>query len=940
MSIEQTLSMERDATDTRIAVSDPRVRAELLDLVYATTSVVLAANVINGALLALVIGPVIGGAVAAVWYGLLLIMVAVRAVAWVKYRRDADRIGRLGWWTFVGVAGSGASGLVWGAAGALFFFPDSPLHYALLVLVLAGMGAGAVAALAPHPPALVAYLLPSLLPLCIRLVSTGETAHLAMAGMVLMYVIGVFIVGRRAQEWLTQSLVLRLENTELLRTLERRVEERTDELRQLNVQLYHDIAERERAERALHESERRFKDFAASASDWYWEMGPDLRLTWVSDQIRELLGVSPEEVIGKKRNEIAVAEASDEQWTLHFRDLHDHRPFKDFRYRVRGTNGETYHVSVSGVPVFGENREFLGYRGTGANITERKRAEEALSDEKERAQVTLHSIGDAVITTDAEGNVEYLNPIAETLTGWTNDGARGLSLDTVFRIIEEDSREPAADPVARCLEQGKIVGLANHSVLIDRSGREYAIEDTAAPIRNRKGQVLGAVLVFHDVSETRRMARQMAHDAAHDALTGLINRREFERRLEHTVMSAKRNGTYHVLCYLDLDQFKLVNDTAGHAAGDELLKRVRGLLAGKFRERDTLARLGGDEFGLLLDNCQLPEALGICDIIVATFHNYRFKWQGRSFQIGASAGLVPVTANAESAAQLLSQADVACYTAKELGRNQVQVYQMDGAEPSRRHSEIILASGLQDALEQNRFVLYCQPIVDLSGDGEAPLRFELLLRLRDRGNLVLPHSFIPAAERYGLMIAIDRWVVHEALCRCTRIFGADSNVEISINLSGNSLSDDSLLDFLSEQFAGSTVSPHQVCFEITETSAIRDLGKAADFLMKTKSMGSRFALDDFGAGLSSFTYLKTFPADYLKIDGSFVRDMADNTIDQAMVVAINEIGHTLGMKTIAESVESEILIERLAKLGVDRAQGYALGVPVPFDEAVNASRVH
>ncbi len=934
------MTMNRAAADARVATSDPRVKAELLELVYATTPVVLAANVINGALLALVIGPVIGGTVVAVWYGLLLAMVAVRATAWTKYRRDTDRIARLGFWAFVAVASSGASGLFWGVAGALFFLPDSPLHYALLVLVLGGMGAGAVAALSPHPPALVAYLFPSLLPLCFRLASTGEAAHQAMAGMVFIYIIGVFLVGRRAHAWLTQSLALRIENTEILRTLERRVEERTDELRQVNFRLYHDIAERERTEQALHDSERRFKDFAASASDWYWEMGADLRITWVSDQIRELLGVPPEDVIGRKRNEIAAAEASDEQWTRHLRDLRDHQPFKDFRYRVRGANGEAYHVSVSGVPVFGRNREFAGFRGTGANITERVRAVEALSDEKERAQVTLHSIADAVITTDAKGIVEYLNPVAEMLTGWTNDEARGLNLDAVFRIIDEDSREPAADPVARCLEQGKIVGLAKRSVLIDRNGREYAIEDTAAPIRNRKGQVFGVVLVFHDVSDTRQMARQMEHDATHDALTGLINRREFERRLEHTVMNAKRNGNHHVLCYLDLDQFKLVNDTAGHAAGDELLKRVRGLLAGKFRERDTLARLGGDEFGLLLDNCRLPEALGICDIIVATFRNYRFKWQGRSFQIGASMGLVPVTANAESAAQLLSQADVACYTAKELGRNQVHVYQKEGAEPSRRHSEIILASGLQDALAQNRFVLYCQPIVDLSGDGASPLRFELLLRLRDGGNLVLPQAFIPGAERYGLMMTIDRWVIRQAFRRYMEIFGANSNVEISINLSGNSLSDDSLLDFLTEQFAATKISPRQVCFEITETSAIRDLCKAADFLMETKKMGSRFALDDFGAGLSSFTYLKTFPADYLKIDGSFVRDMADNTIDQAMVVAINEVGHTLGMKTIAECVESEIVVEHLTKLGVDRAQGYALGAPVPFDETVNAPRVH
>jgi diguanylate cyclase (GGDEF)-like protein/PAS domain S-box-containing protein len=565
-------------------------------------------------------------------------------------------------------------------------------------------------------------------------------------------------------------------------------------------------------------------------------------------------------------------------------------------------------------------------------ITARKRTEEALFNEKERAEVTLHCIGDGVITTDPSCRVEYLNPVAEALTGWTTEEARRKPVEVIFNIIEGQSYTPVPNPVARCLKDGTIVGLANQALLISRSGQEHAIEDSVAPIRSREGAVLGAVLVFHDVSETRRMAQQLQHDAAHDALTGLINRREFEGRLARAVASAKRYGLHHALCYFDLDQFKLVNDTAGHAAGDALLKGVRGLLSGRFRERDTLARFGGDEFALLLENCGLDEAIRIAEIIVATFREWRFVWNGLTFHVGASVGVVAIDSDVESAAQLLSQADVACYAAKERGRNRVDVYRKDGTEPSPHHAQILVAARLREALEQNRFRLFCHPIVELSGDASRPpLRYELLIRLLEvDGRLVLPKAFIPAAERYGLMSAIDRWVIETAFRAYASSLGASQGVEIAINLSGDSLNDDDFPKFLREQFE--TVSPDRVCFEITETAAIHNLDRAIDFLTEIKKGGTRVALDDFGSGLSSFTYLRLLPADYLKIDGSFVRDMLNSPRELALVAAINEVGHTLGIATIAEYAHSTAIVNRLRQLGVDCAQGYAFGAPVPLED--------
>ena len=564
-------------------------------------------------------------------------------------------------------------------------------------------------------------------------------------------------------------------------------------------------------------------------------------------------------------------------------------------------------------------------------VNQRIRTEQALHTEKEKAEVTLHSIGDAVITTDASGDIEYLNPVAERLTEWTAEEARGKPLTAVFRIINEETRETAVDPVYRCRNEGRVIGLANHTVLISRSGREYAIQDSAAPIRDYESRIMGVVLVFNDVSETRRMAREAAHYATHDTLTGLVNRREFDRRLEQSLASSKHYGTRHALCYLDLDQFKIVNDTCGHRAGDELLKHIANLLSNEVRERDTLARLGGDEFGLLLDNCPIEKAFEIAETLVSNVRDYRFVWDEQPFDIGVSIGLVTIVGQVETAEMLLSHADVACYAAKNQGRNRVHVYQPDfsGADP--HHREILRIADMRSAIDQNRFRLYGQPICFLGEEIPQVQWYELLLRMVDQDNhLVLPGSFVPIAERFDLMGQIDRWVVRTIFRDYKKLFPIEDPPNIAINLSGNLLGDVSLLPFLREQFATHGIDPERVCFEVTETAAIRNISAAMQLIRAIREMGGKFALDDFGSGLSSFAYLKTLPVNYLKIDGNLVRRIAEESEDRAMVEAVNQLAHRLGMQTVAEYVETTECMQVLREIGVDYAQGFALAIPEPL----------
>jgi diguanylate cyclase (GGDEF)-like protein/PAS domain S-box-containing protein len=556
--------------------------------------------------------------------------------------------------------------------------------------------------------------------------------------------------------------------------------------------------------------------------------------------------------------------------------------------------------------------------------------------EQDLAQVILASIGDGVLATDGAGRVKYMNPVAEKLTGWTRDEALGRPLAEIFRLIEEASGRTVESLVDRCLQEGLNLRLAERVTLERRDGRRYAVESSCAPIRHLDGRIVGTVIVFQDVSDKRLLALQLAHQATHDELTGLLNRQAFDGHLQRALDESRTVGSAHALCYLDLDQFKLVNDTCGHLAGDELLCRVTALLQDSVREIDLVARLGGDEFAVLMPRRSLVEA----EAEVAQFHralqSYRFTWREKTFTVGASLGLVAITREFKTVAHLLSAADHACYVAKEKGRNRIQVYQEDDAAFIRRQGEMNWVVRIQETLEQNRFCLFSQSILPLSQAASRGIYFEVLLRMvEEDGRIHLPSDFIRAAERYGLMRSIDRWVIRE--CMRTLRNQPPPFLDLlhlcSINLSAVSIGDESFLDFLEEELEASGLPGSKICFEITETAAIENFAQAEKLLARLSGRGVQFALDDFGSGMSSYSYLKDLPVSFLKIDGKFIKDIVTDSLDHAMVESINQVGHVMGLLTVAEAVTSYAVIERLRTIGVDYAQGNWVSPPRPLGES-------
>ncbi|WP_447768789.1 EAL domain-containing protein [Pseudomonas kilonensis] len=557
----------------------------------------------------------------------------------------------------------------------------------------------------------------------------------------------------------------------------------------------------------------------------------------------------------------------------------------------------------------------------------------ALQMEKERAQITLQSIGDGVITTDVEGAIAYMNPAAEAMTHWKAEHASGLPLAALFNLLDDNAQTEGLTLIEHILS-GRLSAASEHSKLIQRlDGSTVSVTLVGAPIRHA-GKVSGAVLVLHDMTQERQYIANLSWQATHDALTGLANRREFEYRLEQALHNLTRQVGRHALMFLDLDQFKLVNDTCGHAAGDELLRHICALLQSGLRENDTLARLGGDEFGILLENCSPDAAEKIAEGLRQTVQNLHFVWKGRPFVTTVSIGLVHIAQTPTTLEASLRAADMACYMAKEKGRNRVQVYHADDSELSLRFGEMAWVQRLHMALEENRFCLYAQEIAALGPGDHGGGHIEILLRLHDEaGRMILPDSFIPAAERYGLMTSLDRWVVENVfkiIRQCLNDSRQGPMAMCAINLSGTTIGDQAFLDFLRKQFAAYSIPPEMICFEITETSAISNLGSAIRFINELKGLGCYFSLDDFCAGMSSFAYLKHLPVDFLKIDGSFVKDMLDDPINRAMVEVINHIGHVMGKRTIAEFVETAQIEQALLEIGVDYAQGYVIERPQLF----------
>jgi diguanylate cyclase (GGDEF)-like protein/PAS domain S-box-containing protein len=551
-----------------------------------------------------------------------------------------------------------------------------------------------------------------------------------------------------------------------------------------------------------------------------------------------------------------------------------------------------------------------------------------LTNEKEKLHVTLNSIGDGVIVCDESCLVEFLNPVAEALTGWTNRDAVGQLVSTVFKVLHETTRERVPNPIEMAVSSGAVHHLSDHAVLISRSGNETAIEDSAAPIIGTGGKVLGAILVFHDVTSARQLTQELNWNASHDPLTRLPNRREFERRLQLAIPGHENETVSHIILFMDLDQFKVVNDTCGHVAGDNLLRQLTSSLELQIRKSDLLARLGGDEFGVLLHDCAIEKGLQIAEQLRKTVDSFRFTWQEKSFRIGISIGFVPIREN-ESVNNYIHHADMACYEAKAGGRNRIHVFQAE--EGAVKEVELEWVNRITDAIDKNQFELHVQPIVCV--ESLKVHHHEVLIRLvSDNNKIIYPNEFIPPAERYGIMSNIDRWVISQTFSWLKN--HTAHAPKVAINISGASLGDTEFSRFVANHFEDGLVQGHQVCFEITETTAIANMSQALSLISSLKELGCSFALDDFGSGLSSFAYLKRFPVDYLKIDGSFVRDMVDDPVDLAMVQAIHQVGKVMNIETIAEYVENDALVRACQDIGINYLQGYGVGKPVPISSLV------
>jgi len=672
---------------------------------------------------------------------------------------------------------------------------------------------------------------------------------------------------------------------------------------------------------------------------WEWRSGDGAR--YLGDAWTTRLGYEPRALDGYAHLPTAMIHADDLPAALGRLKAHldGTTSWYEAEYRLRTKRGEWRWIHDRGrvVERDGEGQP-LRMIGMPTDVTERREAEAALFRERERALVTLASIADAVIATDSRGMVEYLNPVAEHFTGWTLSEARGEPLTRVFTVLHEVTREPIETSAERCLDEDRAMGVTSHLLLVRRDGAEFAIDESAAPLHDRDRRLTGVVIVFRDTTPQRQLTRQLSHQATHDPLTGLMNRREFERRLARVVASAQGSDTAHGLCYLDLDRFKTVNDTCGHMAGDALLRQLAAVLRAELRSRDTLARLGGDEFAVLLEHCELEQARRIAESLRLAVENFRFVWEGNAFTLGASIGLVEINRTCSSEADVVRAADTACYRAKHAGRNRVQVARLDDLA-SADGTRTDWSARITHALEESQFKLYVQPIVPLARTGgDEAAYWEVFLRLEDADAGLLPAgAFLPAAERYSLMSVIDQWVVRETIARLAGWrpnTGQRAHPPCCINLGRESLRDEALIGLIRERMHGDRLAPGTLCFEISEQAVLADLGQAVSFARELRELGCRVALDDFAGGLSSLHYLKALPLDLLKLSAAVTRDLGTDPLQDVVARAAAQAGRVLGIPIVAKGADNPAALDALRALGIDYAQGFALVPPRPIEDLI------
>ena len=682
--------------------------------------------------------------------------------------------------------------------------------------------------------------------------------------------------------------------------------------------------------------DRLFKDFARTLPEIV--IIHDEKILLANDSAASLVGLESAQLVGRE-----IADLVKPAYRALFR--------KTVAKRLAGENAprriemQLINGNQTGLWVEAQssNIEFHGHRAiltVARDVSHRKSLEVSLSRSKRQAQYTLESISEGVITTDNDGRIDYMNLAAEALTGTNRDDAAGHRVGELFSLVDDADRRPLGDPVERCLAMRRRVNMGRRAVMVSADGeQEHSVEITASPVRGPSNSISGTVVVFHDVGELRGLTRKMSYQATHDPLTGLVNRREFERRLDEAMDTAHADEAVHIVFYMDLDRFKAVNDTCGHQAGDNMLREVATLIKEQVRDSDFVGRLGGDEFGALLIGCPIEKARKIATDICNAVADYRFVWKDKIFNIGISIGLIEVSHTSGTLQDVMSAADSACYMAKQQGRGQVHVYSARDEAVARERGDIQWLRQLQTALHEDSFELAIQPIIAMSGKADSGPSVEVLIRLHDsQSRATNSAEFLRPAERYQMMPQIDRWVINASLAAISSgEIKLPAHRSCAINLSSQTLGDEAFLGFVVDSLDRSGVSPTSICFEVTEAAILSNIQHAQRFIEVLHGIGCEFSLDDFGSGLGSFSSLKHLPIDYLKIDGTYTRNLLSDLVNQEMVVAMIKLARTMQFRIVAEQVENQEDFDWLRDAGVDFVQGHFVEPPVLLGAATTGT---
>jgi diguanylate cyclase (GGDEF)-like protein/PAS domain S-box-containing protein len=689
-------------------------------------------------------------------------------------------------------------------------------------------------------------------------------------------------------------------------------------------------------DRKIQGRDRLFRDFARTLPEIVLIHGEKILLA--NESAAALIGMEPAQLIGRD-----VVDLVKPAYRALFRKSVARRLVGEEvprRLEIQLINGDQSGLWVE---VQSSTIEFNGRAAilsVARDISHRKSLEVSLSRSKRQAQFTLESIGEGVVTTDNDGRIDYMNLAAENLIGVNRDDATGHTIGELFKLVDDSDRRSLGDPVDRCLSMRRRVNMGRRAVMVTHDGEhEHSVELSASPIRGPGDSISGAVVVFHDVGELRGLTQKMSYQAAHDPMTGLINRREFERRLDESMDAAHSDEAVHMLFYMDLDRFKAVNDSCGHLAGDNMLREVATLIKDQVRESDYVGRLGGDEFGALLIGCPVDKARQIATDICTAVADYRFVWKDKIFDIGISIGLVEISHTSGTVQDVMAAADSACYVAKQEGRGKVHIYSARDEIIARERGDIQWLRKLQSALHDGSFELAVQPIISMTRSAESGPAVEIFLRLPDgRGRDLDTADFLHPAERYQLMPQIDRWVVKATLAA---IAGGEIRLardrSCAINLSGQTIGDEGFLGFVVEALDRSGVSPSAICFEVTEKAILENVQHAQRFIEVLHGIGCEFALDNFGSGMGAFASLKELPIDYLKIDGKYTRNLETDEVNQEMVSAMIKLARTLKFRVVAEQVEHQEDFDWLRDVGIDFVQGHFVERPVSLGSATTGT---